>query len=364
MADTILHIREASIFGSPERLIIGQVRHARAFRYLPVTFRKGGRENPFAAELKSLNLPCREVSERFTGDLTTIGRLAALIKDEHPALIVTHEYKSNFYGRRAARRAGVPHLIHFHGVTSEDRRVHLYNRIDLAVMRRVQGIITVSEQTRQRLIDAGVDGSKIRVVINAVAEQAFERAPFESPSFDDNAPLLVAAGRLSYEKGFDILIEGLATLLEGGHAANLLIYGDGPEKENLARLIASLELSGRVKLMGFIRDVRPPFGAMQILVVPSRSEGFPLVLLEAWAQGAPVVAHPVGGLPDLVVDNVNGLLARAATPEALAEALSKALAMPDFKSRCGAAGQALTRDKFNFERQLDSLEAIYREFAR
>lgn len=364
MAPTILHIREAGIFGSPERLIIGQVRHAKNFQYLPVTFCKGGRENPFAAELKAQAIAYREVIEHFTGDLTAVSRLTALIRDVKPALIVTHEYKANFYGNLAAKRAGVPHLVHYHGVTAEDFRVRLYNRMDVSVMRRVRGIITVAEQTRQRLIEHGIDGDKIHVVINAVPEQAFEAVPFEPHRFEHPGPLLVAAGRLSHEKGFDILVESLALLRDRGVNANVLLYGDGPEKENLEKLIDERQLSDRVKLMGFVRDVRPPFGAMEFLVVPSRSEGFPLVLLEAWAQGAPVVATPVGGLPGLIDDNVNGLLATEVGPEALASTIERAFALPDFKTRCGIAGLNKTREQFNFDRQVESLERIYSRFAQ
>lgn len=364
MLETILHIRESSIFGSPERLIIGQVRNAGQFTYLPVTFRKGGQENPFAAELKAQGIPYREVAERFTGDLATVGRLENLINEVEPALIVTHEYKANYLGRKAARRTGVPHLVHFHGVTSENFKVALYNRLDISVMKRVKGIITVSEQTKARLVSGGVSGDKIHVVINAVPEEAFEKVSFEASAFDEVAPLVVTAGRLSHEKGVDILIEAMAILRDAkDHRVNLLIYGDGPEKTNIERMIAGRKLAGQIKMMGFVRDVRAPFGAMEFLVVPSRSEGFPLVLLEAWAQGAPVVATPVGGLPGLIDDNVNGLLARAVSPEALADVMIRALSMPDFKSRCGGAGQAKTREQYNFERQVESLERIYSKYA-
>jgi glycosyltransferase involved in cell wall biosynthesis len=364
MAPTIFHIREAAIFGSPERLILGQVRHGKAFRYIPVTFRKGGLENAFAAEMTRQGIEYHEVTERFTGDLSTVRRLAKLLREEQPSLIVTHEYKSDFYGRLAARRTGVPHLVHFHGFTAEDARVQVYNKIDIGVMKRVGGIITVSEETRRLLMSKGINGDKVRVVINAVPDEAFETVPFRKPALLPDAPLLVAAGRLSHEKGFDILIDSLALLAKTGHKPSVLIYGDGPERDDLQEQIETHQLTDRVKLMGFTPDVRPPFGAMEFLVVPSRSEGFPLVLLEAWAQGAPVVATPVGGLPDLIDDNVNGILARDATPEALAEALRRALETPDFRDRCGGEGRRRTRERYNFERQLDSLEAIYREFAR
>jgi glycosyltransferase involved in cell wall biosynthesis len=169
---------------------------------------------------------------------------------------------------------------------------------------------------------------------------------------------------LSHEKGVDILIEALALLKHSGARLNCLIFGEGPEEEKITSLIERHGLTDSAKLVGFQKDLRGPFRAMAFLIIPSRSEGFPLVLLEAWAQASPVVATPVGGLPDLIADNENGILARAAEPKALAEAIQKALNTPDFKSRCGQASERLVREKYNFEIQVGRLEEIYERYAR
>ncbi len=360
----LFHVRESAIYGSPERLIVGQITHARKFAGIPVSYRKGGIENAFVAELTNLKIPHLELVEHFTGDVSTSVRLAAMIRQYRPSLIVTHEYKSNLYGHLASRITGVPHLVHYHGATAEDVKVRLYNAIDRWVLRRAQGVITVSNETKRRLVAAGVDEAKVHVVINAVSESAFEPVPFVSKESEPSEPFAICAGRLSYEKGVDILIEALAQLKEEGTRLNMLIYGEGPEEERLRALIDRHGLADSVKLVGFQKDLRGPFGAAAFLVIPSRSEGFPLVLLEAWAQGAPVVATPVGGLPDLIADNENGVLATKAEPKAVAEAIHRALRMPDFRSRCGAAGKQLVQEKYNFDIQVARLEDIYERYAR
>ncbi len=356
----ILHIRESNIYGSPERLIFGQIKNGRIFEYYPVTYRKKGKSNPFAFKASEENIKFYELNEHFTGDLSTAFRLAKLAKKLSVSLLVSHEYKSNLYGYLASKLTGLPHVIHFHGFTSEDTKVRFYNKIDISVMKRSRAIITVSDQTKERLIKNGISGEKIEVIVNAIDDEAFEKIPFGNNVIDKNIPLLVGAGRFSYEKGFDILIESLAKIKESGYKFNMLLYGDGPEKSNLTNLIDKFNLNDRIFLPGFIADLRPPFGAMEFLVIPSRSEGFPLVLLEAWAQGAPVVATPVGGLPGLIENNINGLLTKDDSPESLAGTIIEALNQNDFKSRCGENGKKLTKDKYNFNVQLESLEKIYK----
>lgn len=360
----IFHIREASIYGSPERLIVGQITHARRFTGIPVSYRKAGVENAFVAELTGLKIPHLELVEHFTGDLSTAVRLAAMIRHYRPSLVVTHEYKSNLYGYLASRMTGVPHLIHYHGATAEDLKVRLYNAIDRWVLRRAKGIITVSNETKRRLVAAGVREESVHVVINAVSESAFEKVKFVNREFEPTEPFAVCAGRLSHEKGVDILIEAAALLKAGGIKLNLLIYGEGPEEGHLSSLIERHALGDTVKLMGFQKDLRGAFGSMAFLVIPSRSEGFPLVLLESWSQGAPVVATPVGGLPELVADNENGMLAETVDPKALAAAIRRAVTTPDFRTRCGAAGRQIVMEKYNFETQVARLEVIYDKFAR
>ena len=359
VGDTILHIREANIWGSPERLILGQLRFLSDYTCVPVTYRRRGISNPFAERLGREDIDCIELDESGPGDLRTISRLTKLIRQKQAKLMVTHDFKSNLYGYFASKMTGCPQIVHFHGFTAEGLKVRSYNAIDRAVMRRCGAIIAVAEQTKAALASVGVDARKIEVVINAVSPEAFEVVTEETVAAKSDRKMIVAAGRLSHEKGFDLLVQAAGLLKERGLKFDIQIYGDGPEKTELAEQINRLRLSDRVGLAGFNHDLRPVYARSEFLVIPSRSESFPLVVLEAWAQGTPVVATRVGRLPELIEDNVNGLLVREVTPEALAETMTTALQLPDFRQRCGAAGRELVRQKYVFANQVEQLTKIY-----
>jgi len=360
--NTVLHVREANIWGSPERLILGQLRFLAEYKCVPVTYRRRGKSNPFAERLRQEDVECVELDEFGPGDARTIYQLIKVIRQRQAKLIVTHDFKSNLYGYFASKVTGCPLIVHFHGFTAEGARVRFYSAIDRAVMRRCRAIITVAEQTKQLLTSLGVGSTKVTVVINAVPPEAFETVTDESVGVVSDQKLVVAAGRLSYEKGFDLLVEAAHLLKERGLKFNIQIYGDGPEKTALAKQINHLHISDRIGLAGFRSDLRPVYAQAEFLVIPSRSESFPLVVLEAWAQGTPVVATPVGRLPELIENDVNGLLVRDMTPEALAEGMAVALQAADFRQRCGAAGREMVRLKYVFANQVALLKEIYDRF--
>jgi glycosyltransferase involved in cell wall biosynthesis len=360
----ILHVREANIWGSPERLILGQIRFLQGHTCVPVTYRRLGRSNPFAEGLHREGVGCIELAEFGPGDLRAVYRLARIIRDRRADLVVTHDFKSNLYGHLASRMTGCPHLVHFHGVTAEGWKVRFYNAIDRGVMRRCRAIITVAEQTRQRLISMGVDGGKIEVVINAVAPEAFDQAADGDLTLEPGRKLIVAAGRLSHEKGMDIVVKAARILKDQGLQFDIRIYGEGPERARLQALLARLDVGDCVTLAGFRSDLRPVYARAEFLVIPSRSEAFPLVLLEAWAQGIPVVATPVGRLPELIESGVDGLLAERVAPDSLAKVIGNALGRPTFRERCGVFGRDKVRDQFSFPVQVAALKQIYERHMR
>jgi glycosyltransferase involved in cell wall biosynthesis len=227
-------------------------------------------------------------------------------------------------GLVASRLTGVPLVVTLHGTDVHLLRHGLLRRLGGAVLRRAALVAVVSEDLRRSVVDAlGLPADRVQVL----------RMPVERVAALVSGPTggrlrLVAAGRLSVEKGFDVLLDALVLAVEEGLDVQLELVGSGPEHDRLAGLAARLD--GRVQLI----PAQPRaalwsrMDAAQVLVVPSRREGLGLVALEAIARGRPVIASRVGGLPETVRDGVDGILVPPEDPRALADALHRLPLVP------------------------------------
>ena len=172
-----------------------------------------------------------------------------------------------------------------------------------------------------------------------------------------------AAGRLSPEKGFRVLVDAAANVLSsplaglenGGtnSAADVgfVLFGDGPLRGALESQILAHGLQGRFHLAGFHSDLDKYYPHFDLLALPSYTEGLPNVVLEAFAAGVPVVATAVGGTPEAVLHGVNGYLVEAGDSRALAGRIADMLSDPARRREMAANGQRYVRQEFSFARQ-------------
>jgi glycosyltransferase involved in cell wall biosynthesis len=174
------------------------------------------------------------------------------------------------------------------------------------------------------------------------------------------APRLLFVGRLSAEKGLPLLIEAVRRLDAGGSQIELTLIGDGALRGEAERQLASL--GSRLRLLGWCGSdvVRREIARARALVLPSLTEGLPVVLLEALAMQRPVIATHIAGIPELVVDGVNGWLIAPGSVEALERAIREVLAAsPDTLQRLGEAGAARVREAHDSELEVRKLAALF-----
>lgn len=183
-----------------------------------------------------------------------------------------------------------------------------------------------------------------------------DRAALQTP---DDAPLLLALGRLHRAKAFDILLQAMVDVPN----AYLWIAGEGPERQALEEQIKTLGLQDRVRLLGWRDDRAALFAACNICVFPSRYETFGTVFVQAWAQGKPLVASMADGPRQYVRDGEDGLLVPIDDVAALAAALRRVLADPALAARLVAQGGQRYENEFTREQAVAAYFAYYRQIA-
>jgi glycosyltransferase involved in cell wall biosynthesis len=301
-------------------------------------------------------VPLHVLDERHAFDPALLWRIARVIRAVGPHVVQTHNIKSHAL---VACQRNRPRWIAFHhGYTDTDRKQRFYNRIDRWTLRRADAVVTTCSAFAGDLAAAGVDRRRITVLHNAVEPQRpieMERA--RRALCLDSDHTVVAIGRLSREKGHDLLIDACAALPAGIRERTMLVIaGDGPEQPALVRRAAARGV--RLRMDGYHEDVRAWYAAADAFVLPSRSEGSPNVLLEAFAAGCAVVAAGVGGVPEIAEDGVSAWLVPGSDPGALASGIEAVLTDSRLAARL-RQGALAAAARFTPAARASALDALY-----
>jgi len=324
----------------------------------------------FAGALEAQGLPVARVAEvdsrwDWSGMLKTWRQF----RRERPDLLHVHHVwpAADRYLATLAEAAGVPHLVvtehiegHAHSAAQE--------RLKRRELERAEVVTAVSAAVVDSLVrDYGVDRVRVRVVPNGAelpdegAEQPAARRVREQLGAGVLRPLWVCAGRLEHQKGQDVLLEALAEVRRRGLEFVAALAGEGSLRGALEERARSLGLEANVRFLGQVEDLGPLLAAADAVVLPSRWEGMPLVLLEALARARPVVASAVGGVPEVVTDGEHARLVPPEDPRALAEALEDFHRHPDPALRLGRRAEARVRESYTWPRVVEAFESVYDE---
>jgi glycosyltransferase involved in cell wall biosynthesis len=175
----------------------------------------------------------------------------------------------------------------------------------------------------------------------------------------DRPPLIGYIGRLSGEKGVQHFAQALPAVLNGREDLRVLIGGDGPLKETVEASLQEQGVSTRVDLPGWIShdDLPEYLNQLRLLVLPSYTEGLPNIMLEAMACGTPVLATPVGAIPDVIIDGKTGFIMENNSPECIAENVIRALSSPDLE-QIAEDGRRFVEENFTFERVVERWKEV------
>ncbi|MBF0511869.1 MAG: glycosyltransferase, partial [Candidatus Omnitrophica bacterium] len=242
-------------------------------------------------------------------DLNTIKQIADFARQNSIDIIHTHNYKSNLIGGLAACLSRKKWVATVHGWTGTDAKLRLYEKIDALILKLTGHIICVSKPGYQQLLKRGLSSERLSVIPNGIDLEKFSRRLHNSRFKRDlNDTVIAIVGRLSPEKGHEVLLKAMAQVIKKCPNVKLLVVGDGPMRNELEEQIQNLNLSHHVILTGIINDMPDIYGICDILVNASYTEGLPMSILEAMACKVAVVATHVGAVPEVIESGKNGLL--------------------------------------------------------
>jgi glycosyltransferase involved in cell wall biosynthesis len=352
--------------GGPDKTILHSPRFLPGYRNLCAYLHPPG-DPGFEAlrrQAAQLQAPLVEIPDRGPWDGRVAVALVRLCRRERVRIWHGHDYKSNALGLLVRQFWPMRLVTTVHGWVQHTWRTPLYYAIDRLCLPRYEQVICVSADLHERCRACGVPERRCRVIENGIdtAEYARRRSPAEAKAWLGLPPgrlLIGAVGRLSAEKGFDLLIRAASALLSQGHDISLALIGAGDERPRLQALIAELGCGERVRLWGYQADTVGLYEAMDVFALSSLREGLPNVLLEAMALEVPVVATRVGGVPRLIADGDNGLLVDPGSADALAAALGRLAADPDLRRQLARAGRRTVEERYSFAARMDQVRALY-----
>jgi glycosyltransferase involved in cell wall biosynthesis len=240
----------------------------------------------------------------------------------------------------------------------------LYYWLDRRCLPLYDRVICVSQDLYDRSVECGVDPARCVLIENAIDTDAFRRRLSRSEAkkrlgVPDERFVIGAVGRLSAEKGFDVLIKAVDLLLLSERDVGLVIVGEGDEEAKLQALIEERGRGDRIQLLGYRSDVSDVYQALDAFALSSHREGLPNVLLEAMAFDVPVVATRIAGVPKLVSDGANGLLIDPGDAEGLATALARLYADPSFRQQLGRKARETIEARYSFRERMMKIARIY-----
>ena len=260
------------------------------------------------------------------------------------------------YGSLAAMLYGKARLVAFeHAPLDPGNGVQL--RLKRLLARRFSAHVAASAFSAARVEEiAALRPGSVRVIPCGV-----EDVPLPQPSVRDSAaPVVAAVGRLVPEKGFDVFVHALARL----PAVTGVLIGDGPERGSLEALASELGVGDRLRILGWQQSPRALLADVDVVVAPSRFEGFGLSIVEAMLAERPVVGARAGAIPELVADGETGMLVPGDDPVALAAAIARLVDDPELRRRMGERGRAVALERYRPDAVARMFEALYDEVLR
>lgn len=322
-----------------------------------------GPDSEYARTMRAAGVAVAGLNQRWRFDPGLLAQAEVVVRRENCQLLQSHGYKSHVLCAWLALRTGLPWIAFVHGWTAENLRMRGYRFLEMGVVGLATRVVAVSQGLGRRL--PGFVRRKMTVIPNAVDPGEAEtgtggdaRARF---GIADDAVVAGVVGRLSPEKGQLHFVRALDHVRRRIPRVAGLLVGDGQDLPRLRAEAARLGLADAIVFAGHVREMADVYRAMDLVVLPSESEGMPNVALEAMIFGKPVVATRVGGVPEVIVDGETGVVVPPGDPRALGEAMIRVLGDGEAAARLGRAGLRRALTQFDPKTRAERILGLYDE---
>lgn len=349
------------VSGGTQRHLLEVLRLIDRSRFTPIVVSAKG-TGPLGAvvraagvELVELRLGPSMASRDF---LRCVREATDVLRARRVAVVQYFEWRAGLIAIAAARRAGGCRLVAARRSVPKERG--LQRALAELVVRVADRIVVNAEMLRP----SGGAGQRTDVIPSGVDTDRFapgrDRAAAKSClGLTPETVVIGTVGRLEPRKGTDTLLEAVAALGPEHPHAMLVVVGEGPLRGELGARAERLGIASRVRFLGDRADVDEILAALDVFVLPSRTEGMSNALLEAMAMALPVVATAVGGTPEVIADGRSGLLVPADDPAAMAAAVGRVLADPARSNALGESARAVVEERYGARSMVRRLEGIY-----
>jgi glycosyltransferase involved in cell wall biosynthesis len=281
-------------------------------------------------------------------------RFARWCRRHRIAVLHTCDLPANVFALPAGALAGVPLRIGSRrGIAAPDGNTRML-RLQAAAYRLAHGIVANSHAAAEAVARDGVPWTRIRIVPNGIDIGVYARAPLATPR-----RVVTTVANLRPIKGHDTLLQAAAAVVSARPDVVFQFAGDGPRRSALEARARSLGIERQVRFLGQCSDVAGLLRSSDLFVLPSLMEAFPNALMEAMATGLPVVATKVGGIPELVEHDRNGLLVPPGRPDELAAAILALLENPARADQLASAARRTVEQRYSFDQMVQAIESIY-----
>ena len=372
----VLYLIDGLGLGGAERMMLPILKNLRKagvnVRVCAMYVRDG---NPIQQELENAGIPVDVLGITRLKTPTNLPRLLNYLRATRPDLLHTQLEFSNTLGSIAGKFLGIPTVSTQHTYDAPTAGSRSNKRLQLmwrSLRHFSDRVIGVSNGTSQHHIEAGnLDPRKVTTIYNGIELNRF--APFNAQKRADGrtalaiqpeAFLMITVAVLREPKGIQYMLSALPDVLKAIPNAHYLIVGGGEYEDALKAQVEQLNLGEHVTFTGVRRDVPELLPLADLFVHPTLDDALPTVLIEAMATQLPIVASAVGGVPEMVIDQNNGLLSKPANPDSLAEKVIYVGQNCRIGQAMGRRGKQIAEERFNVTGQTEQLLQLYQQLAR